>query len=102
MARFTRQLGANIYALMTQKGLNSESLAVQLGLSNRDMHRTIEGKLLLPPHKIEKIAGCLNVSTETLISNNFSYDVPDLEYMKEFKDQDNLDKILDIIDTILS
>lgn len=56
MANVGRKLGVNIYTLMLNSGISREHLAVKLNYTYRDMCRILEGKLLLPPTEIERIA----------------------------------------------
>ena len=47
---------------------------------------------------IEKISSVLGINKEKLIDSEPECLVPNLEFMKEFSDLDNLDKILDLMD----
>lgn len=98
MAGFVRQLGANIYTLMRKQNMAVPSLAEKTGLSMRDVYRAIEGKLLLSPDALQSIASALETTPERLTSETISEGIPELEYMKAFKQPENLDKVLDILD----
>lgn len=98
MANAGRKLGANISACMLEADISPESLARYLEYSIRDMWNVIEGKVIVPPFELEKIAGFLGTSKEELISREADNLVPNLQYMKEFTDADNLDRILDLMD----
>ena len=62
------------------------------------MCRILEGKLLLPPVEIGKIAELFGKTKKELLSYEADKFVPELQYMKEFSNTDNLDKILDLLD----
>ena len=98
MANFGRMLSINIFALMDEAGIKREELAEQLGYTYRDISRLLEGKLLLPPVELERIAIQLNTTKENLIHGTTVRFVPELQYLKEFDNPDNLDKILDLLD----
>lgn len=95
-----RMLGVNIFTLMQKADISREKLAEQLGYTYRDIDicRLIEGRLLLPPAELLKIAEKLNTTKDILVHYKSDGSVPELQYMKEFSDSDNLDKILDFLD----
>lgn len=97
MADVGRKLGVNIFTLMQISGISREDLAGKLNYTYRDMCRILEGKLMLPPVEIEKIAGFFGKKKE-LLSYEIDNVVPELQYMKEFDNTDNFDKILDLLD----
>lgn len=47
---------------------------------------------------MKQIAGFLHVEKKDLLKANDDYLIPQLQYMKEFKNKDNLDQILDLLD----
>lgn len=98
MANFGRMLGVNISALMGEAGIEREELAEHLGYTYRDISRLLEGKLLLPPVELEKVATKLNTTKDNLIHCKTVSFMPELQYMKEFDNADNLDKVLDLLD----
>lgn len=98
MANFGRSLGASIFTLMQNKGLDREKFAKQLNYSYRDVCRIIEGRLLIPPVELCKIANELGTTKKELLSCNMDTQVPELQYMKEFSNPENLDKVLDLLD----
>ncbi len=93
-----RMLGVNIFTLMQKADISREKLAEQLGYTYRDICRLIEGRLLLPPVELSKIAEKLNTTKDILVHYKSDSSVPELQYMKEFSNSDNLDKILDLLD----
>lgn len=56
MANTGRKIGVNIFTLMQNAGISREDLAEKLNYSYRDMCRILEGKLMLPPAEVRKIA----------------------------------------------
>ena len=98
MANIGRKLGVNIFTLMQNSGISREELAEKLNYTYRDMCRVLEGKLLLPPVEIAKIAELFGKTKKELLSYESDKFVPELQYMKEFSNTENLDKILDLLD----
>ena len=98
MANTGRKIGVNIFTLMQNAGLSREELARKLSYSYRDMCRILEGKLMLPPVEIGKIAELFGKTKKELLSYEADKFVPELQYMKQFSNTDNLDKILDLLD----
>ena len=98
MANVRRMLGGNIFTLMQNSGISREDLAKELNYSYRDMCRILEGKLMLPPVELEKIAKFFGKTKKELIIFETDRIIPELQYMKEFSNMDNLDKILDMLD----
>ncbi len=98
MANFGRKLGANIFTLMQNAGFSREEFAEKIGFSYRDVCRITEGKLMISPSEMSVIANCLCVSKAELLNNMSGNLAPELQFMKEFDNEDNLDKILDLLD----
>ena len=98
MANIGRKLGVNIFTLMQNSGMSREDLAVKLNYTYRDMCRILEGRVMLSPVEIEKIAGALGKTKKELLDFEADKLVPELQYMKEFNNTGNLDKILDLLD----
>lgn len=98
MANVGRKLGVNIFTLMLNSGISREDLAKKLDYSYRDMCRILEGKLMLPPVEIGKIAEFFGKTKKELLHYEADKIVPELQYMKEFSNTDHLDMILDLLD----
>ena len=98
MANTGRKIGVNIFTLMQNAGISREDLAEKLNYSYRDMCRILEGKLMLPPAEVRKIAEFFGKTKQELLHYEAERFVPELQYMKEFSDTNNLDKILDLLD----
>lgn len=98
MANVGRKLGVNIYTLMRNSGISREDLAEKLNYTYRDMCRILEGKLMLSPIELEKVAKLFGKTKKELLNFEADRFVPELQYMKEFSKTENLDKILDLLD----
>lgn len=98
MANVGRKLGVNIFMLMQNSGISREELAEKLNYTYRDMCRILEGKLILPPVEIGKIAELFGKTKKELLSYETDRFIPELQYLKQFSNTDNLDKILDLFD----
>lgn len=98
MANTGRKIGVNIFTLMQNAGISRDDLAEKLNYSYRDMCRILEGKLMLPPAEVRKIAEFFGKTKQELLRYESDKFVPELQYMKEFSDTNNLDKILDLLD----
>ena len=98
MANVGRKLGGNIFTLMQNSGISREDLAEKLNYTYRDVCRILEGKLMLSPVEIGKIAELFGKTKKELLQYEADKFVPELQYMKEFSNTDNLDKILDLLD----
>ena len=98
MANVGRKLGANIFTLMQNSGISREDFAQKINYTYRDLCRVIEGKLMLPPVEITRIAEALGTTKKELLQYEADGFVPELQYMKEFSNAENLDLILDLMD----
>lgn len=98
MANTGRKLGANIFTIMQSSGISREDLAQKINYTYRDVCRMIEGKLILPPIELSRIADVLGTTKADLMNLNSDNLAPELQYMKAFQNSDNLDKILDLLD----
>ena len=98
MANTGRKIGVNIFTLMRNAGISREELAEKLNYSYRDMCRILEGKLMLAPAEIRKIAEFFGITKQELLHYKADKFVPELQYMKEFSDTNNLDMVLDLLD----
>lgn len=98
MSRLGRKLGTNIYTAMQKSGLSREQMAEKTEYSFRDICRMLDGRLIITPDRLGKFAQVLGVEKVDLMRDVDGDFVPELQYMKEFKSPENLDKILDLID----
>lgn len=84
MTNLYRKIGGNIYAIMQKEKVSPEELASAMQYSLKDIWNIIEGKVMLPPAEIKRIASVLNVSIEELVDKEPSVS--------------GTDKVLDLID----
>ena len=98
MANVGRKLGANIRTAALEANISLSNFAEHLGYSTKDLWNVIEGKVIIPPRELEKIASFLRTTKKDLIERESDSLIPDLQYMKEFSNPDNLDRILDLMD----
>ena len=98
MANLGRRLGVNIRMCMLEANISLDSFAKHLGYSIKDVWNVIEGKVIIPPVELAKMASILKTTKRELINHESDRLVPDLQYMKAFSNPDNLDKILDLMD----
>ena len=99
MAAELRRLGQNIEKASRSIYENIEDFARDINISTIDMYRLFEGRLLLLPSKLKQIAQVLNKSISELLDISGEYEF--VECMGNFKDKQNEDKILDMIDNYI-
>lgn len=98
MANVGRKHGVNIRTCMLEANISLDSFAKHLGYSIKDVWNVIEGKVIIPPVELDKIASLFETTKSELINRESDTLVLDLQYMKEFSNPDNLDRILDLMD----
>ena len=62
MANLGRKLGVNIMTSMQTSKVDLDSFAEQLGYSVKDVWNIIEGKVVIPPSDLERIASLLGTT----------------------------------------
>ncbi len=97
MASNLRLLGNNIKCMADEIKLDAKELASACGLSLSDIHRVFEGRLVLTPVQICAIADTLKCSVNQLLVKPEGF-ISYGECMGDFKNPENEDKILNIID----
>ena len=98
MANLYRKIGVNVHTFMQKTNLTPEELAKRMSYSLKDIWNVFEGKVMIPPVEINKLASVLGVTEEDLVINEPERLAPNLEFMKEFSNPDSLDKVLDLMD----
>ncbi len=98
MANLCRKIGVNIYTFMQNAGTTPEELAEALNYSIKDMWDVIEGKVIVPPVELERIAKALGLTKDEIVQYDAERLAPNLAFMNEFSNPDNLDKLLDLLD----
>ena len=96
---YSRIVGQNIQLVLQQKGIRLEELAQQLGYSLIDLHRIIEGVLLIDGNEIKEFANILKVELSELLDQRDETEYRGLLHcMGEYHDAKNKEKILDYMD----
>ena len=98
MANVGRKLAANIRTCMLEANISPDSFAEHFGYTIKDVWNVIEGRVIIPPVELQKIASLFGITKSELINRESDSLAPDLQYMKEFSNPDNLDRILDLMD----
>lgn len=98
MANIERTIGVNIHALMYNKNISLDDFAKQLDYSVKDIQNIIEGKIIISPLEIERISKIYKTTKRHLLSNKLNSTDPNSQYIKEFNNPDNLNRILDLMD----
>lgn len=98
MANICRKIGVNIYSFMQSKNITPDDLAKELDCPLKDIWNVIEGKVMIPPYEVERIAGVLGTTKENLVKYDSDRLAPNLAFMNEFSNPENLDRILDLMD----
>lgn len=96
--KLSRKLGVTIRTLMYSNRVSCEELSHILKYSYRDMCRIIDGRLMLSPTELKKIAGVFGMTKEELIHYKLSDNISEFKYMNEFENSDSLNKIFDLMD----
>ena len=98
MTNVGRKLGVNIRTCMLEANISLDNFAKHFEYSIKDVWNVIEGKVIIPPVELEKIASFLGTTKSELLNRESDSLGSDLQYMKEFGDPENLDRILDLMD----
>lgn len=89
------KIGSFIKLKMMEQNKSIQSLAEESGYSTKDIGKILDGRLFLSPKQIEEIAGILDLDINEMIN---CIDVDSIEYVGEFTNEENKDKLLDYID----
>ena len=96
---YSRIVGQNIQLVLQQKGVRLEQLAQQLGYSLIDLHRVLDGVLMIDGDEIREFANILKVELSELLDQRDETEYRGLLHcMGEYHDAKNKDKILDYMD----
>lgn len=98
MANLCRKIGVNIYTFMQNADITPEELAKALNYSLKDVWNVLEGKIMVPPVELERIAKVLGSIKDEIVRYDADGLAPNLAFMNEFSNPDNLDKVLDLMD----
>lgn len=97
--KYSRVIGQNIQLAMKNRKVTFSQLKNKLGYSERDLHRILEGVLLVDSSELTKFAEVLGVQLSQLTENRDEECYRELIHcMGDYHDGSNKDKILDYID----
>ena len=92
-------VGYNIKTLSEQKGLSLEDLTSSCNLSERDINRVLEGRLVLTPTQMQTIAKILGIEVDSLYKTSPDFlSFGECFPTKRFSNPESEYKILSIID----
>lgn len=98
-----RVLGNNIQVLLKEQGDNKELMAETLGYSEADLVRICEGRSYVSMNEIGEIAAYFGVTVDEMLqrkSDDIYQSVGCIHYNHTFKEEQNLDKIMDLFDLV--
>lgn len=99
----SRTVGRNIQLLMRSQGIGNTELASKTGFSVEDIINITSGRLVLSSSELSIIAEKLQADKQVFLTDHPSDDYKCLIHcMGNIKNQDNVDRILDYIDTYVS
>lgn len=99
MAAELRRLGSNIEKASKKNYTQVEDFASAINLSVKDVHRLFEGRLILSSSQLKVISEKVNTPMKKLLDISSKYTF--VECVGSFKDVQNEDKILDLIDSYI-
>lgn len=94
---YSRVLGHNIESKINSTCGSINDFASKVNFSVRDLHKICEGRLSLAPRDLYAISNALNIDVSDIIEQDKFQDKY-VDCMGKFKNSDNQDKILDLID----
>lgn len=98
---FARELGFAIQQASKNHGAD-QGLCEKLGITLHDVQKLYKGRLFLTGSDLDKVAELCEVSAETLIdADSADYDAHIVHCMTEFKNRENKELILDLIDAYI-
>ena len=98
-----RILGNNIQVLLKEKGTERETMAEALGYSESDVIRICEGRSYVSMNEIGEIAEYFGVSVGEMLqrkSDDIYQNAGCIHYNHPFKEEQNLDRIMDLFDLV--
>ena len=95
----SRMLGRNIQLDMETKGISEVDFASKMGYSIPELKKLLEGKMLVAKQDLERIANCLEETYEDLVRMRTKEEYEAIfDCMGSFSDEENEDKVLNLID----
>ena len=98
-----RILGNNIYVMLKNSGVDVATAANDLGYDKEDLTKICEGRKYLSFDEIKDFAAYFKITSEELLCPKSDEEYENagcIHYNHHFKDQSNLEKIMDIFDWI--
>ena len=98
-----RVIGNNIQVLLKNANKKKKEMASSLGYSDEDIIRICEGRLYLSTDELDDIADYFGISLDDLCEQRPVEEYEEagcIHYNHHFKEQSNLDKIMDLFDLI--
>lgn len=97
---YSRIIGFNIQLELKVKSINPIEFGKNIGFSESDIHRLIEGRLFFSPLQLKKIAKVLDIPKNQLLEKRTpeEYNLLNPSFT-DFSSEENLEFILDLIDT---
>lgn len=98
---FARELGFAIQQASKNREAG-QKICEQLGITEQELRKLYKGRLFLSSSDLGKVAELCEVPLEELINNDSSdYDMQVVHCMTEFKNSENREMILDLIDAYI-
>lgn len=96
---YSRMIGENIQLELMKRGISIQEIAQELGYSEMDFHKIVEGVLKIGRREISEIANSLGATFEDLIEVREEDEYRQLVHcMGSYEKAETKDKILDYID----
>ena len=99
---YARELGYTIHQAIAGDAHKENEIRSALGLSEHETQRLYSGRLFLNSADIRRVASILNIPVMNLVDLDTSeYDKNVVHCMTPFKDRNNREKILDLINAYI-
>lgn len=99
---YARELGYTIHQAIAGDAHRENEIRSALGLSEHEAQRLYSGRLFLNSADIRKVAGILNIPAMDLVDLDTSeYDKNVVHCMTPFKDRNNREMILNLINSYI-
>lgn len=99
---YARELGYTIHQAVAGDAHKENEIRSALGLGEHEAQRLYSGRLFLTSSDIRKIASILNIPAMTLVNLDTSeYDKNVVHCMTPFKDRNNREMILNLINSYI-
>lgn len=98
---FAREIGFAVQRASTDHGVK-DRLCEELGLTPQELKKLYKGRLFLTGTDLDKLVVLCGVQPETLVdADPTEYDAQVVHCMTEFKNRENREMILDLIDAYI-